>query len=143
MLAALPLAMDGGAGNQAVEENGMHGVPPHLDDGAWFHGSPLKLDVLASGSTVTRCRAAAEAFSHKPTWVSVGDEERPVTFEHNGVLPGYLYVVDEPVADGDLHPHPRSSFKSGGLEWITDRPLRLRLLAELPPPEKAPGGARD
>jgi hypothetical protein len=120
-------------------------VPPHLDDGAWFHGSPLELQVLAAGSTVTRCRAVAEAFSHKPTWVSVGvpDEDRPVTVAHNGLLPGYLYVVDEPVADSDLHPHPRSSFKPGGLEWITDRPLRLCLVGELPAPEKAPGHTQD
>jgi len=107
-------------------------VPSHLDDGDWFHGSPLELATLATGSTVTRCRVVAEAFAHRPTRVSVGDEDRPVTAEHNGVLPGYLYVVDEPVEDSDLHPHPTSAFTSGGMEWITDRPLRLRLMARLP-----------
>jgi len=107
-------------------------VPPHLDDGDWFHGSPLKLDVLAAGSTVTRCRVVAEAFAHKPTWMSVGDEDRPVSVEHNGVLPGSLYVVDEQVGEGDVHPHPNSAFPGGGMEWITDRPLRLRLVAQLP-----------
>ena len=114
----------------------MPDVPPHLDDGEWFHGSPLELSTLAVGSTVTGCRAVAEAFSCKPTWVRVGvrDEARPVTVEHNGLLPGYLYVIDEPVADGDLHPHPNSAFKPGGMEWVTDRPLRLRLIAQCPAP---------
>jgi len=125
-----------------MEPSNVSKLPPHLDDGAWFHGSPLELQVLASGSTVTRCRAVAEAFSHKPTWMSVGDEARPVTVAHNGLLPGYLYVVDEPVADGDLHPHPRSAFKPGGLEWITDRALRLRLVAQLPAPDRPPGHAQ-
>lgn len=107
-------------------------APAHLDDGDWFHGSPLELEVLAAGSTVTRCRVVAEAFAHKPTWMSVGDQARPVTVEHDGLLPGYLYAIDEPVADGDLHPHPNSAFKPGGMEWVTDRPLRLRLIAALP-----------
>lgn len=110
----------------------VRGVPSHLDDGEWFHGSPLELDALAAGSTVTRCRAVAEAFAHKPTWVSVGDEDRPVTVEHDGVLPGHLYVIDEPIGDEDAHPHPRSAFTSGGIEWITDRLLRLRPIARLP-----------
>jgi hypothetical protein len=107
-------------------------APAHLDDGAWFHGSPLELEVLAQGSTVTRSRAVAEAFAHKPTRVSVGDEERPIQVMHNGTLPGFLYLIDEAVSEADLHPHPRSSLP--GLEWITDRPLRLRLVAMLPAP---------
>ena len=106
-------------------------VPSHLDDGDWFHGSPLELGTLAAGSTVTRCRVVAEAFSRKPTWVSVGDEDRPVSAEHDGVLSGYLYVVDETVGEGDVHRHPNSAFRSGGMEWITGRPLRLRLIARL------------
>jgi hypothetical protein len=111
-----------------------------LDDGDWFHGSPLELEMLAAGSTITRCRTVAEAFSHQPTRVSVGDEDRPVTVAHNGVLPGFLYVVDESVADSDIHPHPNSAFPGGGMEWITDRPLRLRRIAAAaggPPTEGA------
>lgn len=121
-------------------------APPHLDDGAWFHGSPRKLDVLATGSTVTRSRPVAEAFAHRPTWVSVEertitDDEQPedkgataLTVTHNGKGPGFLHVIDEPVTERDLHPHPESSHPGGGLEWVTDRPLRLRLIAELPEP---------
>lgn len=110
-------------------------APPRIEDGEWFHGSPLELDLLAAGSTVTRSRAVAEAFSHRPTWVGVEDSFLPVRVTHNGTLPGYLYVVAEPVAEQDLHPHPNSSYPLGGLEWITDRPLRLRLIACLPLPE--------
>jgi hypothetical protein len=107
-------------------------VPYHLDDGKWYHGSPEVLAVLSPGSTVTRCRAAAEAFSHKPTWVSIKEEAGGVRVTHDGTRPGYLYIIAEPVGDSDLHPHPNSAYGPGGLEWITDRPLRLRLVAELP-----------
>ena len=105
-------------------------VPDHLDDGNWYHGSPEVLEVLAAGSTVTRCRAVAEAFSHKPTWLSIEEPPGGVQVTHDGTRPGYLYVIDEPVGKNDLHPHPNSAYAAGGLEWITDRPLRLRLVAE-------------
>jgi len=110
----------------------MKDAPPHLDDGEWFHGSPLELNTLAVGSTVTRCRAMAEAFAHKPIRVSIGDAGGKLDITHDGALPGFLYVVDETIGEDDLHPHPNSCFPGGGLEWITDRPLRLRLLARLP-----------
>ena len=109
----------------------MHWAPEHLDDGEWFHGSPLRLAALAAGSTVTRCRPVAEAFSHRPTRVGVDDDARPVRVSHDGELDGYLYVIDEPVTEADLHPHPRSSLPGGGLEWITHRPLRLRMVSQL------------
>ena len=113
-------------------------VPDYLDDGAWFHGSPSELEVLRPGSTITRCRAVAEAFSHKPRTVGIdlriGDGEPTGSLQvtHDGTLPGLLYVVDEPVTTSDVHPHPNSSFPHGALEWVTDRPLRLRLIARLP-----------
>lgn len=114
-----------------AEKTSVPDFPPDLDDGDWFHGSPLKLETLAAGSTVTRCRAVAEAFSHKPTRVSLDENRRPIAIEHDGTLPGYLYVVDEPVGESDVRPHPHSSFPGEGWEWITDRPLRLRLVAML------------
>jgi len=102
-----------------------------LDDGAWFHGSPERLEVLRAGSTITRSRPVAEAFSHKPFCLSVDESQRPLEICHNGTLPGYLYVVEE-VTEADLHPHPDSAFPGGDLEWLTDRPLRLRLVAGVP-----------
>jgi hypothetical protein len=107
-------------------------IPPHLDDGAWLHGSPLALDTLAAGSTITRSRAVAEAFSHKPTCLGIGDEDRPISICHNGTEPGILYMVDEPVAEDDVRPHPRSAAPALGFEWLTNRPLRLRKVADLP-----------
>ena len=107
-------------------------IPAHLDDGAWFHGSPEKLSLLAIGSTMTRSRLVAEAFSHKPTCLGIGDTDRPISVCHNGSQPGILYVIDEPVGADDVRPHPHSSFGAGCLEWLTTRPLRLRKIADLP-----------
>jgi hypothetical protein len=108
-------------------------IPPDLDDGAWFHGSPRKLDTLAAGSTITRSRPVAEAFSHKPTclgWEEKGGRLARVC--HNGRAGGYLYVVDEEVGGPDVRHHPNSAYHAGGLEWLTNRPLRLRKIADLP-----------
>jgi hypothetical protein len=107
-------------------------IPPRLDDGAWFHGSNLDLDVLAPGSSITRSRIVAEAFSHQPTCLGLGDEDRPISICHNGTERGILYVIDEPVRDCDVHAHPHSAAPILGFEWITNRPLRLRKLADLP-----------
>ncbi len=113
------------------------GLPAHLDDGAWYHGSPERLEVLRVGSTITRSRTVAEAFARRPTCVGlsvVAKTGRPTRLEvcQNGTGHGYLYVIDEPVAETNVHPHPQSSFPDGGLEWLTDRPLRLRCLGEVP-----------
>lgn len=107
-------------------------APPLLDDGAWYHGSPERIEVLLTGSTITRSRAVAEAFSHRPTLVSLGEGGEGLEVTHNGTRHGYLYVIDELVTAADVHPHPNSSYPGGGMEWLTDRPLRLRLIAELP-----------
>ncbi len=106
-------------------------VPPGLDDGEWYHGSPLELDLLAAGCTITRCRVVAEAFSHKPTCLCVEEQLQPIVVCHNGLLAGHLYAIDETIGVADVRPHPNSSFAGGGIEWITNRPLRLRLIADL------------
>ena len=112
-----------------------------LDDGAWFHGSPERLSVLRVGSTVTRSRPIAEAFSHRPTCLGYSLEAQGPQLCHNGALPGYLYVIAEEVAEADLHPHPNSSFPGGGVEWLTDRPLRLEMIGEVPGGEPSECGA--
>ena len=90
----------------------------------WYHGSTLELSELKAGSTITRWRELAEAFSHKPQRLSydeVGGEIR-----HDGHLNGFLYVIDEAVVeDVDIYKHPRTSMDDG-VEWLTKRPLRLR-----------------
>ncbi len=93
----------------------------------WYHGSPLRLEVLRTGSTITQDATLARAFSHKPTVLCLEDEATPPRIRHNGTLPGLLYGVDEPIDAADIYPHPRSSMPPG-LEWLTQRPLRLKLL---------------
>ncbi|MFB3880548.1 MAG: hypothetical protein ACE149_04755 [Armatimonadota bacterium] len=105
--------------------------PGLLDDGAWFHGSPEALTELAIGSTITRSRVAAEAFAHKPTCVGVEEKAPLLRVCHNGAQAGFLYLVEE-VAPDDVRPHPDSSFPGGGLEWLTNRPLKVRKIADLP-----------
>ena len=93
-------------------------------DKVWYHGSPLRLTILRTGSTMTQDRRLAEVFSHKPAIVLLDDDG---TIRHNGVLPGFLYRIDEPVGQEDVYPHPRTSM-APGKEWLTTRPLRLALI---------------
>lgn len=96
--------------------------------GIWYHGSPTAFDVLREGSTVTQWRALAEAFSHKPGRLGYDDDGSIV---HNGVLPGRLYVIDEPVEIGvDVVQHPRTVMDKNA-EWLTCRELKVRLITEL------------
>jgi hypothetical protein len=92
----------------------------------WYHGSPLKLDVLRAGSTMTQWRDLARVFSHKPAVVSIADDR---ALQHNGTQQGYLYEIAEPVGVEDVSPHPRTTMEPGD-EWITSRDLRLRCIAE-------------
>ncbi len=98
----------------------------------WYHGSPYQIETLLPGSTITQDEALARVFSHKPQIVSLEDDPALLAcsvprLRHNGTLPGLLYCIDEPVDPDDVYPHPRSSMPPG-LEWLTRRPLRLRLL---------------
>lgn len=98
-----------------------------LDDAhgtAWFHGSPEKLTILAAGSAITRNRRLAEAFSHKPSILSVSKNGH---IRHNGTKLGFLYVVDEPVGSEDAEVHP-GIVRSDPWEWTTKRGLKLKLL---------------
>ena len=95
----------------------------------WYHGSPLKLSHIRAGSSITPKRALARIFSHKPSIVSVEDDG---AIRHNGILPGYLYTIDEPILPGDIEPHPRTTMKPGD-EWLTTRELRLHLLCQTEP----------
>jgi hypothetical protein len=91
---------------------------------AWYHGSPLQLETLRAGSTITHDRELARVFSHKPPIVSMADDG---ALQHTGTLPGYLYRIDEPVGPEDVYPHPHSSMPPGK-EWLTRRELRLALI---------------
>ena len=77
---------------------------------------------------MTQWRALAKAFSHRPSALSY-EEDGSIT--HNGTAKGYLYVISGPVAVGeDIYPHPRTSMDPNA-EFLTRRPLTVRLIAEL------------
>lgn len=103
---------------------------------SWWHGSTERLDVLRAGSSITRVRALAEAFAHRPAWVSIATDG---TITHGGTRPGYLYRVAEPVGPGDAIPHPRTTMPLS-YEFVTQRELRLELVCALEPdaPVKLP-----
>lgn len=83
---------------------------------------------LRTGSTVTQRRAPAEAFSHRPSALSYEDDG---SITHNGTAKGYLYAISEPVTVGeDVYRHPRTSMDPDA-EFLTRRPLKVRLIAEL------------
>ncbi len=92
----------------------------------WYHGSPLKLETLRMGSTITQWRDLARVFSHKPPVVSISDDRQIM---HNGTLPGYLYEIAEPLAADDVEQHPRTTMSPGD-EWLTLRELHLRLICD-------------
>lgn len=105
------------------------GASESLSDPDWYHGSPLLLDVLLSGSTVTRHRHLAEVFASKPTLVCLEDDGR---LRHNGQLSGWLYRLAVTLGPADLVPHPHSAFPPGH-EWLTTRPLRLERIGPVNP----------
>ena len=96
--------------------------------GIWYHGSDKVFDTLLEGSTITQWQALAEAFSHKPKKLSYEDDG---TITHNGTAKGYLYIIDEPISVGpDVFAHPRTTM-SENAEFLTKRPLKVKLIKEL------------
>ncbi len=103
----------------------------------WYHGSPVRLDTLAVGSTVTPLFCLAKAFASKPTRVSIDirdDSEtgdHTVTIKHDGKKPGYLFRVLVTNPREDLEQHPGSRMAAGE-EMLSKRELRLEFLEEVP-----------
>lgn len=97
-------------------------------NGIWYHGSNVIFSELRKGSTITQWCALAEAFSHKPTILSYDDNG---IISHNGVAKGYLYIIDEEIEIGiDIYQHPRTTMDKD-TEFLTKRPLAVRLVKEL------------
>jgi|APIni6443716594_1056825.scaffolds.fasta_scaffold599930_2 hypothetical protein len=92
---------------------------------SWYHGSPLELSILRTGSTITQKRELARIFSHKPTIVSIFDDGQ---IKHNGTASGYLYIITDEINPEDVIPHPQTTMSEGD-EWLTTRELRLKLLS--------------
>ncbi len=106
-------------------------------DGVWYHGSDKVFSLLRAHSTITQWRALAEAFSHQPSRLGY-DEQGHIG--HDGRAHGYLYAIDEPIAVGvDIYQHPRTTMDENA-EFLTRRPLRVRLVCELPVEAEAPLG---
>lgn len=98
-------------------------------DGIWYHGSNKIFSELSVNSTITQWKELAEAFSHKPSCLSYDDEGKIC---HNGTEKGYLYRIDEPITVGeDIYQHPRTAMDENA-EFLTRRPLRVRLICEIP-----------
>ena len=90
----------------------------------WYHGSPYELNTIRKGSTITQNINVARVFSHKPPCVSIDDNGH---IKHNGVIEGYLYIIDETIAEEDVYIHPRTTMEKG-LEWLTERELKVRFI---------------
>jgi len=97
--------------------------------GTWFHGSPLALETLRRGSTITQIEQLARVFSTQPSIVSVSDDGK---IRHDGKLRGRVYRVTGRLTFDDISEHPRSSMKKGW-EWITKKELKLEFLYEFSP----------
>lgn len=94
--------------------------------GPWYHGSPFELTMLSKGSVVTPFKEVAKAFSHKLPMVSMSDNYSLV--KHNGEVPGFLYVISEDVAAGDILEMPGTD----STHWVIQRDVGVELLSELP-----------
>jgi hypothetical protein len=97
--------------------------------GTWFHGSPLELEILRKGSSITQIEKLAQVFSSRPSIVSVSDDGK---IKHNGKSKGRVYRVINRVTTDDIYEHPRSSWKKGW-EWITKKEFKLKFLYEVTP----------
>lgn len=98
------------------------------DSKPWYHGSPLRLEYLRPGSTITQDRELARVFPHKPSWVvqdvAASGQRR---IKHSGQLQGFLYEVAETARSDDVYPHPHTSMEPGQ-EWLTKRKLKVALI---------------
>ena len=99
----------------------------------WYHGSQQRLTILRAGSSITQNEVLAKVYSHRPSMVSMsygGEGEPPPDgwkIRHDGVAPGYLYLVADEIGPDDVHPHPHPANVSRW-EWLTERDLKLELI---------------
>ena len=92
----------------------------------WYHGSQQKLTTLRVGSSITQNRSVAKGFSHRPSLLA---QSEGGAVKHDGVTPGYLYIVADKIGpeDVDPHPHPVNVTR---WEWLTNRELMLKLVEQ-------------
>lgn len=114
------------------------GITEYGGSDLWYHGSPAKLTSLRSGSTITRIKTLARAFSHKPEHVIIEIEQSEtssgrgrVTLTQDGLCGGYLYKVFVNNQEADTMEDPDSVMFPGD-EVLTSRELPVELLEEIP-----------
>ena len=105
----------------------IHEQGDHSRHRPWFHGSPEELDILLSCSWVTPFRELAKAFSHRPTRITASDDDF-TKVRHDGKIPGFLYVVAEPLDEQDIEERPGTD----QTHWKTMRALKVQLVEEVP-----------
>ena len=94
----------------------------------WYHGSPLQLNRLRKGSTITQDRDLARVFSHRPPLVSeTHDASGSRLIKHTGESAGCLYQVIDGVSSADVFAHPKTAMEPGQ-EWLTRRELPLEFI---------------
>lgn len=93
----------------------------------WFHGSPEKLTTLRTGSWVTPFKELAKAFSHKPTCISISDDDF-LNVRHDGKVDGYLYVISERISNEEL----RELKGTDQSHWETTRELKIKFVSDVP-----------
>ena len=92
----------------------------------WYHGSQQELTTLRVGSSITQNRNVAKAFSHRPSLLT---QSEGGTVKHDGVTPGYLYIVADKIGPEDVRPHPHP-VNVTRWEWLTNRELKLELVEQ-------------
>ena len=92
----------------------------------WYHGSQQELTTLRIGSSITQDKTVAKAFSHRPSMLSMSEGG---TVKHDGVTPGYLYIVADEIGPDDVYPHPHP-VNATRWEWLTNRELKLTLIEQ-------------
>lgn len=92
----------------------------------WYHGSQQKLTTLRVESSITQNRNVAKAFSHRPSLLT---QSEGGTVKHDGVTPGYLYIVADEIGPDDVYPHSHP-VNLTRWEWLTNRELTLKLVEQ-------------
>jgi hypothetical protein len=94
--------------------------------GTWFHGSSLELETLQKGSSITQIEKLAQAFSTRPSIISVYVNGK---IKHDGKSKGRVYRVIGRVTANDIYEHPRSSMEKGW-EYLTKKEFKIEFLYE-------------
>lgn len=100
----------------------------------WYHGSPAKLTILKTGSSITPFMEIAKAYSHKPSRLNLSvleDTEKNlvhVEVKHDGRRPGFIYQVMI-TAPNEIR-EPDENLGPLGEEMVTTQKMTVRLIGK-------------